>query len=721
MHDHISVQDALSRLLAGSGFVARRVGERAWRIERKAGSPLRSARAGEETPPAAQPPPEMQDARPIVVTAAKQPVPLNALPMAVAVLQLDPVQASNPGSSTALVAEHSEGLAMTSLGPGRNRLFLRGVADSPFNGESQSTVAVVLDETRLTYAAPDPDIRLIDAERVEVLKGPHGSLYGTGALGGIYHIVTRRPDPDNATLTVSAGTEAVAHGGFGWNAAATANVPLVRSMAALRLVGYSAREAGWIDTGTRKDANTSSVKGARASLGLDAGNGWRADVSGLLQLLESQDSRYVYAPGARSRPSQLPEPHDNDMRHLAARIRHEGGDFDLTVATGIAWHEVGDTLDATIGADSFGVDSPSLLSDARHFRVWDSEARASGRAGAMRWLVGLSHVESVQKVLWTLQSLSDAWRVIDDDRRTTHDSAAFGNLTVPLGNTINLDVGARLFRTTVIETRYVGDNLVSRHRHRTGLTPSVSLSWHPSADEIVFLRYASARRQGGSDIGSNGELDTLKSDELATVEAGWRRAVGSGGHLNLGIFASRWTHVQSDMLLPDGLIESGNTGNARILGAEITLELPLALPLAGPWSLDAGANFTDALLVRNMLGRELDDRRLPVVPRFTARVALSRSFHVGKADLQVRAGLRYIGSQRLSFDPAIDRPMGGYLESRIEGAATMGELTLSIAADNLFGATDDRFAFGNSLRFATTRQYTPQRPPTISIGLAGSF
>src|SRR5690606_14816127 len=101
------------------------------------------------------------------------------------------------------------------LGPGRNRLFLRGVADSPFSGESQSTVAVVLDEARVTYSAPDPDIRLVDVERVEVLKGPQGSYYGTGTLGGIYHIVTRRAQVDKTSLALSANVESVAHGGTG--------------------------------------------------------------------------------------------------------------------------------------------------------------------------------------------------------------------------------------------------------------------------------------------------------------------------------------------------------------------------------------------------------------------------------------------------------------------------------------------------------------------------
>ena len=716
VHGRVSMGEALDRLLAGSGYVARRVGETAWRIERAPARPAPAVRPGPSPAPVAEPV-ETVAAEPIVVTAPKRAVSLDSLPMAVSVLRLSPVQQSAPANGTALVAAESEGLAMTSLGPGRNRLFLRGVADSPFNGESQSTVAVVFDEARLTYAAPDPDIRLVDVERVEVLKGPQGSLYGSGALGGIYHVVSRRADVDDASLALSLGGESVAHGERGWNGTAVANLPLATGTAALRLVGYSAREAGWIDTGALADSNRTQLLGGRANLGLEAGGGWRADLSGLLQLIESRDSRYVYAPGARARPGQLAEPHDNDMRHLAARLAREGGGIDVMLSTGISWHEVGDTLDATVGAQGFGLPSPRLLTDERLYRVWDSEARIGGRAGLIRWLAGLSHVEARQTALVTLHGMAGNTATIDDDRRNTRDVALFGDVTVPLGSGLSLDAGARLFRSTVTETRRIAAGSISRRHHRSGMTPSVALSWQPGPGQLVWLRYASAWRQGGSDIGPSGALETLKSDELKTIEAGWRREVGRGGRLELGLFASRWNNLQSDLLEPDGLIETANVGDARIVGAEVSLDWPLAKGLR----LEAGANFTDARLTRNMTGAELDDRRLPVVPRVTARIAMAHEFPLGPAHVRLRATLRHVGSQRLSFDPAIDRPMGSTIEDRIEAQAELAGFTLALAADNLFGGADDSFAFGNPLRFATTRQYTPQRPSTVSLTLRRDF
>ena len=84
----------------------------------------------------------------------------------------------------------------THLGAGRNKLFIRGIADSSFSGPIQATTGQYLGETRLNYNAPDPDLRLYDIDRIEVLQGPQGTLYGAGSLGGIIRILPNAPDAD---------------------------------------------------------------------------------------------------------------------------------------------------------------------------------------------------------------------------------------------------------------------------------------------------------------------------------------------------------------------------------------------------------------------------------------------------------------------------------------------------------------------------------------------
>ena len=150
----------------------------------------------------------------------------------------------------------------------------------------------------------------------------------------------------------------------------------------------------------------------------------------------------------------------------------------------MTWHEVGSTYDATLGAESFGLADPQLLEDERQYRVWDSELRLSGKAGSWDWLFGLSPVRARQNFRWVLSSPASEL-VIDDDRRRTADSAAFGDLTIPLGGEFRLNLGARLFHSSVTETRLLPSGLETDRHSRTGMTPSLALAWRPQAGRLV--------------------------------------------------------------------------------------------------------------------------------------------------------------------------------------------------------------------------------------------
>src|SRR5205085_621294 len=99
------------------------------------------------------------------------------------------------------------GLTVTNLGPGRNKLFVRGLSDGAASGHAQAMVGLYFDDMRLTYNAPDPDLRLVDIDRVELLRGPQGSLYGSGSLGGVLQVVSNRPNATARSGFVSARAE----------------------------------------------------------------------------------------------------------------------------------------------------------------------------------------------------------------------------------------------------------------------------------------------------------------------------------------------------------------------------------------------------------------------------------------------------------------------------------------------------------------------------------
>jgi outer membrane receptor protein involved in Fe transport len=707
----MTIAEALSRLLANSDYAAKRVGSVAWRIVRRPDTTTTPRSMASAQPAASQAP------APIIVTGTKQSQPLADLPMALSVVQPEHLRRLDPAADTSWLSGEIDGLTLTNLGPGRNRMFLRGVADSPFNGESQSTVAVVLDDARLTYAAPDPDIRLVDVNRVEVLKGPQGALYGTGALGGIYHIVTNRPELDKTSLTASIGGEAVAQGGVGYSGSAVANLPLA-SAAALRLVGYSAHEPGWVDTGTRSNSNTGTTLGARAGIAVDTGGQWRLDLTAFGQWLTSRDSQYVYSPGARSRPAQVAEPHDNDLRHLSGRLERHSDDVDISFSSGFTWHEVGDSLDATFGAGSFGLLHPRSLTDDHIYRVWDSEIRIAAQTKGVAWLIGLSHVSSRQeRTLSLLDDTNSQSLTVDAEHRSSTDTAAFGNVSAPLSGPFTLSLGARLFHSVVSQSGSLLASTAADERRRDGVTPSASLSWEPKPGRLIFIRYGTAFRQGVIGITASGAPQALKDDVLATIEAGWRETLPGGLQLDIGSYFTWWKNLQSDILLPSGLIGTQSAGDAQIAGLEAAFDGRVT----SNWSLHGGISIVHSQLVKATFGLAVDDSRLPVVPDYTLRGAIEYEGRVGRASANIRMQLRYLGPARLSFDPALDRPMGNVLESSVQARFDVADWAIYADISNLFGNSSDTFAYGNPLRFPTQEQVTPQRPFSISLRLMRNF
>ncbi len=709
VHDAPDVARAFAAMLAGSGLVAHRAGPTAWRIS--LARPSANPKTPVRRPYAALP---ANDDRSIVVTAAKRPQPFRDIARSVTVARLSAAQKQDPAFDTAMVGESTEGLTLTSLGPGRNRMFLRGVADSPFDGASQSTVAVLVDDSRLTYSAPDPDLRLVDVDRVELLKGPQGSLYGTGALGGIYHIVTNRANLQQTDGAITAEITGLAHGGVGATAALVANLALAPDAAGFRLVAYASREPGWIDTGPRRDSDATHVEGGRVDLGLDPGAGWRIDVAGLVQYTNTADSQYTYAAGARSRAEQLAEPHDNDLNQISVRATGPIGAVDAVLVTSYSVHEVDDTFDATTGANSFGLAAPRLFQDFRHYTVWDSEARFTGKLGSIQWLAGFDHVEAAEHELRNLTAAVQSL-IIDDNHRISSDTGLFADLTLPLGGRLAIDAGGRLYRSELHATRDAGGTLTSDEVGKFGVTPSAALIWRPRRDRLLWLRYGSAFRQGGLGNDSAGKMHAFTGDDVSTIEAGWREQ-SRAGQFDADTFVNWWHDIQSDILLPNGLIETRNAGQARIFGAEASL----SRRLGRSWQVSLGASVQSARLVQNQLGIALEDRRLPVIPVYTLRGQLERNFRFVGASGRVGLMLRYLGPSRLSFDPRLDRPMGKTLDSRFDASLDWGRTRLDFKIENLLDRAGDTFAFGNPFRVATP-QYTPQPPLRTMLGLTRQF
>lgn len=514
----LSVDQALRRLLSGSGLTFRRTRSGDYVI---IGARRVHARPAERLPRApsramVEDPGPIAAAETIVVTASKSDIPLSHFPGTVAVLTLDGEQiASRPEGGTAVLVDNMPLLAATNLGPGRNKIFARGIADSSFNGQSQANVSLYFDELRLSYAGPDPDLNLFDVRRVEVLPGPYGTLYGAGALGGVVRIEPNAPDPTRVEGTIAAHTSDVRYGARGGGLAAALNIPLVSDRLAVRLTGYRTIDPGYIDDTLRgvEDVNRVKTVGGRGLLRFESDEGLAIDLGLIFQRISAADSQYSNDSdnSLRKQVAQA-QPYSSSFLMPSLTLRKHWDNLELVSATGWS-RQRGEGI-----ADSLGVLS---YPESRRTSFLSHETRVSGDAGAFNFLAGLSFARNASRE-------DRALRIFDTEfdrfelRGRTDDLALFGEARTMLSDTITVTAGGRLNYIRDVRHTYFNeqDEAASAARSRISLLPSAALSWTPRAPLLIFLAYRSGSRGGqsvahsGSDEAGNRHIQTRSARDF---------------------------------------------------------------------------------------------------------------------------------------------------------------------------------------------------------------
>lgn len=707
-----SAEGALHLLLRGTGWRARKIGPGVYRIEPE--HRAMAAPRGADAPAA-----DAEQAPDIVVTGRKQSELLSDVPAPMGVYAPDSDGVGPPESAGSReVVNRVVGLGATNAGPGAAQLFIRGTADSPFLGFGQSTVTTLFNDSRITFSGPDPDLHMVDIERVEILRGPQGPLYGTGAIGGAYRLVPHAPVLGTSSLQVGVGTNLGAGDLFGGGAMAIANLPLAEDQVAVRLVGYGDIRPGWItDIGLARHSNWSRTWGGRLGVRVAPVSGWTIDLTGALQQIRTGDSQYVQVDDDNlERLVSFREPLRSRFGLFAANVEGPVGRLDLTIASSISWHRLTRDFDATLAAAQFGVVAPALNRDDRHYRVIDQEVRIAGNdGGPLRWMGGVSYLQADDAANGTLTDGAGATQTILNTARQVSELAAFGKIDYHLFPTIRFEGGARIFLNRIEDDRTSQTTPVRVDRF-VGFSPSVSLSWRPREGMLAYVRYASAIRPGGLAIGNPG--NRYDADETGSFDAGYR-LTADGGRLSmdLSLFRSTWSHIQSNYLLDNGLVSTRNVGDSHALGFEAAMHWN---PVNG-WILDGSLSLQRARLVRSFDGSDLPtDRRVPIVPDVSINARATHQFTLGPWQASTSLALRFNGNTRLSFDTGLDRQTTAYALIDLNAGIERGAWRIGLYIDNLADVRADTFAFGNPFSVRTQSQYTPARPRTIGLRLSYS-
>ncbi|RXD02596.1 TonB-dependent receptor [Sphingomonas sp. UV9] len=664
----------------------------------------------------------------IVVTGSKRDVRLRDFAGQVALLDGVDLALGGAGGTDAILARLAS-VSSTHLGAGRNKLFIRGIADSSFTGPTQTTVGQYFGDLRLSYNAPDPDLRLYDIASVEVLEGPQGTLYGAGSLGGIIRTVPNAPELGAVSASIAGGLSATWHGDPGADLGATLNMPLGERVA-LRVVGYGVSEGGYIDNPVRdrRDVNRTRIGGGRAMLRLDAGNGWMVDLGGIGQWTKGDDSQYADrdAP-ALIRSSAIVQGFSADYTMGQAVVSGAIGGLKVKSSTGIVGQALTERYDATLPEGEARVftqrNATSMI--ANETRLWRPMRNGFG------WVVGGSFTHNRTRLSRSLGPV-DAPAPVTGVTNRIDEATLYGEGSLELMPGLTATAGARVTRASLagtgedvaparLETVALARARVTADRIETSLLPSASLIAAVLPKVSLYGRYQQGFRPGGLAIESD-FVRRFENDRVRTLESGVRYGLAGvdSAYLSASVSHTIWQDIQADFIDATGLPSTANIGDGRIW----------TFSAAGGWkpvvglTLDAGFTYNDSRVTEPSAALFVALARMSQVPniaRYAGRLGADYRRDIGRdLELRVYGWARYVGRSRLGVGPVLGEEQGDYLDTALTVRVGRPSLGVTLGVTNLTDSVGNRFALGTPFQVGSG-QITPQRPRTLRIGLDAAF
>jgi iron complex outermembrane recepter protein len=206
----------------------------------------------------------------IIVTATKRASRVQDVPFSINAQTQEDIQRAH-AQTIEDISRNVAGLAVQNLGPGQSQVSIRGVSAGQIVRDQpgvKEQVGIYLDESVVSLSLFTPDFDLFDLNRVETLRGPQGTLFGSGSVGGTIRYITNQPRLDRVEGTVEAGVNFLSGGGMGYDAKGAFNVPFAPT-AALRVVGYDTHFGGFVDSVgpfRKKNVNDGDRYGTRVAI-----------------------------------------------------------------------------------------------------------------------------------------------------------------------------------------------------------------------------------------------------------------------------------------------------------------------------------------------------------------------------------------------------------------------------------------------------------------------
>lgn len=642
--------------------------------------------------------------RTVVVNATKRPQRLRDIPMSVTVLggaQLRRLHAVNLSDYVQMIP----GMVMVASDPAHVNLVLQGI-----NAEGVgSTIGVYLDESPYgsSSALADgrimtPNIDTFDLKRIEVLRGPQGTLYGANTLGGLVRFVTQPPNPSRFDTEVQLGADDVAHAGLGWSTRAMVNIPLARD-AALRIDGYRWKHAGFIDDPTRQlsHINGAGEKGGRVSLLWGQPHGVTVRVTAYRQDMALDGSNGVdlttvpsKATASGMRVSLTPLFGTLEQGRIASETSTvKNRLYNATVHWNLGWSAFTSVTSYGIYsgeqiADTTAVFGTLQRSDLRLHKLTQELRLASTGARHLSWLLGVFYTHESARLHQNLIPTRTSPRAEFAQLNSTYlELAGFGDVTYRFSGTFDLSVGARWAHNRQSSLEFGLASATGRSSEGV-FTYSLAPHWHVSRDTLVYLRAATGYQPGGPNaLPPNRPADvpaTFQSDTLTDYELGVKTLqLHARLSLDANFFYIEWRKIQLITIVGHYGLD-GNGGSALSKGFEWqTTWLPL-----DRLTVRLGGAYTDARLTSNtnpVLVGARAGARLPYIPQWSGSLAADYTYYKrGGVAAFVGADWRYTGQRESGFDPALGQTsLPADSEFDLQTGMVRGHWTLELYGRNI--------------------------------------
>ena len=512
----------------------------------------------------------------VVVTARKRDERQIDVPIAMSAVTGEQIDAMGLLNITDVI-NTTPGASSIDTGGGFTQVQIRGVSSSLGGNDN----GYYVDETPFTGVTVPwyPDTRSFDIDRVEILKGPQGTLFGEGSMGGTVRIITRKPEFNTFGAGVELNASTVSDGGDGWGAKVYANVPLIDDRLALRVVATDETTPGWIDdpaTG-RRDINESDISTHRAKLRFAATDRWSIDLAYWKYKLDSEfggNSAY----DDMTDGANLNAANEWDTASLTSTYDFDGSQLVYVFSDGDLSMAQSGTLSGV-----FPFDALIEIGVRTHELRW-----ASTGDRRFDWTVGyyLRDAERADDV-----NIPDLF--VSQSQQTNDAHAIFGEGTYKFTPQWSATVGLRYFKDKLDAIDRAGDGSVSTlNGSYDSWNPRLSLSYKPSEDTTFYASAAKGFRSAQlQPIGSlqlaeiyGIELPSvIDADTIWTYELGMKSLFADGKLLLEGaLFYSDWEGVAVRVpITPEinGLINSDGT-KTRGIEASVTYNPINALSLS---------------------------------------------------------------------------------------------------------------------------------------------